>query len=47
MEQSSHAADEREPYEAPAIEMVGTVKDATLSTDETVGSDALFQLSSA
>ena len=47
MDESSHAADEREPYEPPAIEMVATVQDATLSTPETFGNDALLNLSSA
>ncbi len=35
----------REPYEAPELTTLASVEDATLSTPETQGSDAMLQLS--
>jgi hypothetical protein len=39
--------DTREPYEAPELTRLASVEDATLSTPETVGSDAMSQVSSS
>jgi|tagenome__1003787_1003787.scaffolds.fasta_scaffold20889767_3 hypothetical protein len=46
-ERKSGEIEEREPYEAPELVTLASVEDATLSTPETVGSDALLALSSA
>jgi hypothetical protein len=45
MEEQTNAVDEREPYEAPELVTIASVEDATLSTPETVGGDALLALS--
>jgi hypothetical protein len=37
--------DAREPYDSPELTTLASVEDATLSTPETVGSDAMSQLS--
>jgi len=46
LDNSSPAADKRKPYEPPTLTTLASVEDATLSTPETVGSDALLALSS-
>jgi hypothetical protein len=46
MEDRKNMDDELEPYEPPQLVTLATVEDATLSTPETVGSDALLALSS-
>jgi hypothetical protein len=37
----------REPYEAPELTRLASVEDATLSTPETTGADAMSQLSAS
>ena len=46
MDERSTQTQDREPYEAPELTTLASVEDATLSTPETLGSDAMSMLSS-
>lgn len=44
-ERDQQIEQDREPYEPPELRVLATVEDATLSQPETVGADAMSQMS--